>query len=104
VALRYREVASSLTGIEKSRKVGRHSAERLIRKDEGYYGIPTRGWGVLFRFEEQGLHSNRECGRATPAQSDRKQCRKAYSNGKDAREGEADWMGIGESREKFSRT
>jgi hypothetical protein len=30
--------------------------------------------------------------------SERKQCRKAYSNGQDAREGEADWMGVGESR------
>jgi hypothetical protein len=28
----------------------------------------------------------------------------AYSNGQDAREGEADWMGIDESRRKTSRT
>jgi len=35
--------------------------------------------------------------------SDRKQCRMAYNNGQDAREGEADWMETGESRRKFSR-
>jgi hypothetical protein len=36
--------------------------------------------------------------------SDRKQCRMAYNNGQNAREGEADWMEIDESRGKFSRT
>jgi hypothetical protein len=53
-ALRYREVESLRTGIEKSRKVRQSSGERLVRKDESCCGNPTRGWGALFRFEEQG--------------------------------------------------
>jgi len=56
-------------------------------------GTRQESWGVLLRFEEQGLHPYPGCGRTTAARSDRKQCRKAWSNGEDSREGEVDWFG-----------
>lgn len=33
------------------------------------------GQGALFRLKEKGLQADRACGRTTPTQSDRKQCR-----------------------------
>lgn len=85
-----REVASLLTGIEKSRKVSNNQVKSSFAGTKRFPGARQKSWGVLLRLEEQGLHPDQGCGRTASAQSDRKQCRTAYGNGEDSREGEVD--------------
>jgi len=62
--------------------------------------VAARGFFPAQR--ERGSVHTEERGRATPAQSETKQCRKAYINDWEP-QGENDCTGIGESRGKHSR-
>jgi len=58
--------------------------------------VPLRGTGVASRPSGQPEMRSDDTGA-----SERKQCRMAYNNGQDAREGEADRMEIGEIPRKI---
>jgi len=104
VALRYREVENLSTGIEKSRKVEPSSGERLARKarvatgtrrEVGEHCSASRDRGSMQTKDAVGRHRRKAIESSV--------VRLTTAVRTPVRE-EADWMEIGESRGKFSRT